>query len=325
MKTAKFYLGLGILAFSLLLGSCKKDNNNSSAPTTQLSELFTQMKTAPQVFTVEAGTYDTIVGANGLVLKFNPESFLDGGNNIINNGAIKIELIEVLSHKDMVANRVQTITRDNKFLVSGGAYHIKAEQVSTQLPVSANYYGVDFPAPPNLASNTMALFLGYESAAAGGNTVRWEDDTSQTTDLSFVPDPNGGREKGVFSFDTCLKFGWINCDYFFQDPRPKTDITVQFPNTDYNAENTEVILAFPNINSVTMLYAFNAATRSFKLGYGGIFVPVGETISVLAISSIGSEYFFDIQSNVTVTDGIILSVNPSLATSAVIADAISNL
>src|ERR1700761_671407 len=76
--------------------SCKKNgNDNNTGTTVPQNQLFADLKTTPQNFTVTAGKYQTIIGSDSTVINFYPNSFKDKNGNIISSGSINIALIEM--------------------------------------------------------------------------------------------------------------------------------------------------------------------------------------------------------------------------------------
>lgn len=310
----------------LFTTSCKKDkddNNNNTTPPSKLNQLFSELKTAPQTFTVNSGDLQTIEGANGLKITFYPESFLDQNNNIIPiNRQVEIKLIETLTYNDMFLNRVQTATQNNQRLISGGAYHLEATMNGT--PLKANKYGVSFPAGNTEPTTPMAIYTGYTQDDLGGPTVMWYDDTTGTTNAKRQQDAGGGSAF-AYIFDSVSSFGWINCDYFYNDTRPRTDIGVTFPNSNYNDDNTEVYVVFPEINSITKMYNYLPNSNSFTFHISNYYIPVGAVIDVVTVTERDENYYLGIQNDVTVVNNLTVNVNPESVNLTAIINAIANL
>jgi len=315
-----------ILGASLLLGSmlgmtsCSNDSPGPLTPNTQtINTLFQQLKTAPQTFSVTVGTQQTIIGAKGTKITFHPGSFKDATGNTLTFGTVNIALIEMYTPGDMIANRVTTTTAAQNALTSGGAVNIKATLNGQE--VFANSYSIAFKQDEHKEA-PMALFRGYEVSDESGTNVKWNDDTTGTVPRTEKDQAN---EEFYYAFDTCTNFNWINCDYFYNAPNPKTDIIIVAPDASYNYSNTQIFIVFPGMNSVTTMYTYDAATHSFKFGYPSYYLPVGTSIKVAIFGAKNNSYYMDIHQPVTVTNGMTINFTPTTQTLSAIQTAISGL
>jgi len=285
----------------VLFSACKKEDivlNNGN----QLRYLFLHLQTAPQSFTVNAGTDQTIEGAQGTLIKFNPQSFKDGQGNIISSGTINIELTEMYKPGDMIANRVTTTTVQQRRLQSGGSVKIVATMNGRD--VFTNGYALGFR-QPGFSTEPMSLFLGVEKVDSTGTRVQWSDEQQQT-----VMETTKISTKIYYLFDTCTAFNWINCDYFYSAPDPKTKVRITMPDNSYDLGNTQVYAIFPAINSVSSLDDYDAGTHSFNLGNDNYMLPVGATIHIVVLSAKDGSYFVDVRKNVTVSSGLNIAATP---------------
>ncbi len=320
MSTKKLLAPLLLLTLVAGLLGCSKDDaslGNSSQIFT-LKKLFENLATPPQVFMVAAGQNQTITGSSGTRITFNPQSFKNASGGIISSGTIKIELVEMYKPSEMIANRVNTIT-PTKLLTSGGSVHIKATQGNNE--VLANNYKIEFKQPA-YSGNPMALFKGA-AVSAEDPTIIWSNDTSGTV-RSTVKD-TASENLFFYAFDTCTSFNWINCDYFYDNPGPKTDVSVVATDSTFNKNNTQVFVVFPAINSVASMYTFSTATHTFSLGLPGYFIPVNSQIHIVIISAKNNSYYMEVQKNLTVTSGMTVNYTPALTTQAGVRDALQNL
>jgi len=87
------FLKVAICFLSVLtVYSCKKNNNSPSVvyDQTKLSDLFSDLKSTPQSFTVTAGAAQTILGAGAPKSHFMPTHLKDASGNVITSGTINI-------------------------------------------------------------------------------------------------------------------------------------------------------------------------------------------------------------------------------------------
>lgn len=327
MKTLFWAAAIVLAAYSIT--GCKKDrsnnnNNNNDPQASQLHQLFKDLKSQPQTFTVKTGEFATIYGAGGTIIDFHPESFVDKDNNFFASGLeFTVTLTEALDYKSMIANRVQTITENKQRLISGGAVKI---QVSYEegVEIRARDYSVSFVTTNNPPSDLMALYRGYESPQAAGNVVMWFDDTTGTTKTNRRDNNSNGVDM-YFTFDSVTTLGWINCDYFYSYNGPKTDIGVTFPDNTFTDKNTEVYVVFPQINSVSGLYNYLPNANSFSMGYSGYHIPIGTAIHIMTVTEKNDQYYMSVQKNITVTNNHTVNVSPQAATLAEITAALQEL
>lgn len=326
IKTLFWVVGIALATYSIT--GCKKDktnnnNNNNTPQTSQLNELFKELKNEPQTFKVKTGEYATVQGAGGTIIDFHPESFVDKDNNFFPNGLeFTIILTEALDYRSMIANRVQTVTENHQRLISGGA--VKVEVYYEGIDVHVRDYAVSFLTSANPPSDLMALYTGYESPQNAGAAVMWYDDTTGTT-KSTRRENNTNGVNMYFTFDSVTTLGWINCDYFYSHNGPKTDIGVTFQDNTFNDKNTEVYVIFPQINSVSALYNYLPNANSFNMGYSGYHIPVGSVIHIMTVTEKNDRYYMAVQKNITVTQNHTINVSPQMATFAEITTALQNL
>lgn len=305
MKLSKLSLPVLLISTSIALFSCSKDDDNPGGD--RLNAMFSQLRSTPQSFTVEAGENDTITGSKGTKVIFNPGSFKDNSGNTISSGSIQIELTEIYKPGQMIANRVNTVTTTGKLLTSGGQINIKAMKGSGE--VKAANYGIAFR-QSEVSEKRMSLFRGgptgfYSSTTTTDNTIIWEDDV-----IMSIKGTSAINNEYFFLFGECTDFGWINCDDFVDDSRPKTNMTINLPD-GYNNRNTQVFIVIPELNAVTSPRNYNAASNSFNMGTdAGYYLPIGMDIKIVTLATINDDqYYLEITDEITISEG--LAINPS--------------
>ena len=309
-----------LLALVLGLYGCGKDDATlgSNSQIFTLKTLFANLAGTPQVFMVTAGQTQTITGTSGTRITFHPQSFKNSSGSVITSGIIKIELTELYKPSEMIANRVNTVTA-TQLLTSGGSVNIKATQGGNE--VMATSYGIAFKQPGN-SDNPMALFKGA-ALSVEDPTIIWGNDTSGTVDRTIKD--TASENLFFYAFDSCTSFNWINCDYFYSNPGPKTDVSVIATDSSFNSTNTQVFVVFPAINAVASMRHFDAATHTFSLNLPGYFIPVGSEIHLVIISAKNNSYYMQVQKNVMVTNNMSVNYSAAVQTQAAVRDALLNL
>ncbi|RYE12787.1 MAG: hypothetical protein EOP51_30905 [Sphingobacteriales bacterium] len=159
----------------------------------------------------------------------------------------------------------------------------------------------------------MALFTGVVTTSGlNEGAVLWSN--TPTNPVAGTVGDSLGQGPTYYIFDTCTSFNWINCDYFYDAPNPKTDITVVMPDGTYNDTTTNVYVVFPTLNVVASMMHYDAATHAFSFSTPNYYCPVGLNIKVMIMGIKNNAYFYDLQTNLTVTNGMTLTANPGNTT-----------
>ncbi len=288
-----------------------------------LNALFAALQSAPQQMTVAAGREQTIYGLYGTKITFYPNSFKDKNGNVLRNGAVNIQLREIYTVGDMVANRAAT-TANGKLLTSGGQVQITANANGQE--VFANKYGIGFR-HLKPSAQPMTLFYGDNADFVSNWTICGDPQagnfvpgtsTSADTNVIFVITSSGvdtvithGIVTNYYQFDSCTNFNWINCDYFYTSGAQLTNVKVALPDSTYNQSNTEVFLVFPAINAASHMTRYNPATNTFEL-QNGYYVPIGMQVDVVVVSKIGVSYYFNSHKGMTTSDNMVVYADMAL-------------
>ncbi len=306
---------------------------------TKLNQLFSGLRTMPQNLAVTAGFSQTVYGINGTRLTFYPNSFKDKVGNILTKGIVNIQLTEIYTVGDMIANRVATTTADGRLLASGGQVFITATMNGEE--VFANRYGISFK---QATPSKQPMLLLYGSAGRPDSVVSWATPgsllpgayaagTVSNTDTSLVivitstgPDTitTHGAVMTYYQFDSCANFSWINCDYFYSSPSQLTDVRVMVPDTSFNQSNTEVFIVFPAINAAAHMTQYNAATHTFDLPKG-YYIPVGMPVDIVVATNKNGSYYYYSETGVNTGDNMFVYAEMSMVSLDYIKTQLSNL
>lgn len=302
--TRKFHLMYRILSLTLLcfiaivsFTACsKKENDTVSSDKSKLNSLFAAFRSAPQQLTVTAGTYQTVKGAKGTKLTFYPHSFKDENGNTITSGTINLQLVEMYKPGDMIANRATTQYKDG-LLESGGQIYLTASQNGKQ--VYAGKYGIGYG---NATSKPgMALFPGNTNNE--DSLVTWTDPLASVGSFCVTGTFDTTMMGLIYKFDSCTKFGWINCDRFYSDTAAKTKVFLTTGDKKLDASNTQVFIILPSINSVTAMRSYDAGSRRFELG-GIYMLPEGLIAHFIVMANKDGTYYYYEKLNQTITTNI---------------------
>ncbi len=235
---------------------------------------------ATQTFSINPTIFNEIVGTGGTKLQIPANSFVDGGGTPI-TATVSIKMLEVLDQTDMFLLNATTSSA-NEILESGGSVNVTASSGGSEVFLASGS-SIGLFVPYTAADPAMGIFDGAEDATTGD--VSWTD---ESTVAVTVPDTSGGWT-GYYYYDwQDSDLGWINCDFFWDNPNPKSGLKINVPNP-YGWDNTELVLHFSDIASVAPVY-----TLSMDPGedtYYAYNIPSGSEITVIAIAEIDGTYY----------------------------------
>ena len=281
----------------------------------QVDNLLSEIAEKPQQLIAPSDKETTVTGAKGTVIHVNPNRLetVDGsplGDNI------QIELSEMTENSHMLLNNTQTVS-NGQILATGGAYYLNMTSDGKQLKMKQGKgLEVEFPKltddemglflgeRDNLGQ--MNWVQAEESFKSKDLEVPEKPKSKKTTkkdtyseiDLIFghidgeevVPLTQEEireyeRQKREYEIASktyeaveLMNFGWINCDRFWNDPNPKTDIQLLVDNDSLSG--ARIYAVFSEINSIitTQYWKGMQDTASFKN------VPTGKDLTIIALS-----------------------------------------
>lgn len=292
-------LTLTTLIVVSLLTACKRDQfNNVDPKSLSLSEFNAKFSVPTQSFNQVAGTAFTITGAKGIKLEFPSNAFLDATGNAV-TGNIKLTLKEVLSKRDILLSG--KFTESNKqLLVSGGEFQVLAMQGSQLLKLNPAAT-VNISVPTTLSTQAMDLFT-FGAVAASDSTWMFNQKMRIATSPTYYQ----------FSLPD---FGWVNCDYFYNNPAPKTTITAGpvYAGTAPSIKDQRAYLILDNLNIVVGL-PFEVSINKHQSYLNSL--PIGLTGKLVIISVDMNDVIYFGHTNFTVSSGLHLNVPVSIGTQA---------
>lgn len=292
------------LFMSVFMFSCKKESptpvkgENSSA----IGAFFSNNRVEhTQSFTVNSSQYQTVKGVNGTVIRFAPNTFVTSSGQAV-TGDLKVELLEVLDKSSMLTNGVATES-NGEMIISGGELKLTVSQNGENLVVANGLNGPAIYVPTNQSDPNMDLFVGNED---DNGDVTWTitdslninsttGDSLNFSDSSVVWDY---PEYYYFDFNT-PNLGWINCDFFWNNPDQKITVNAQASEAKFTMENTVFYIVYDNYNSVGGMADYDN---------DGIFtqgeIPVNLDITIVAISEIDGQFHYGELGATTVDDQV---------------------
>jgi len=284
MKRTIKMIFIGAIALALgFFGGCKKD---SSSTVQTLKGFFNETGVPVQTFTINAGTFQKVVGAKRTIIYFNPNSLLDGNGNPV-TGSVQVTLKEIYTKGDMILSNATT-TSNGVLLQSGGEIFLSASKNGQQLNINpAQPLTLLFP--QDSSQSDMQLFTGAfeeNNNVAADSTLNW-DPTGDTA--TVVIDTTGGFYATYFSFPLD-NFGWSNCDRFW-NLSGGTDPQVKLP-TDFDQSNTVVYMVFDAERAAAQADMFSNGIFRF---HAGEHTPIGLQVTIIAIAKKDDQYYYAVK------------------------------
>ena len=291
MKPSLFKKTLLLLsAATILVVGCKKEDPvptptpTPNVPgTSNLSSLFDDnISNKTQTCTIDAATWNSIEGAEGTRVFIPANSFQDASGTPV-SGSVEIKMVEILTLADAILTNKPTIS-NGSLLTTGGELNINAYQGGDVLGLTPGA-NITFTVPTTTPDNNMGLFLGTPGSNVDVNWVP-SDSLGVTDSVIVAGDTTGsGGWSDYYWFDiTGDSLGWINCDYFYGDPNPMTDLSI-IPNSGHDETNTMVWIHVASANSVAPTWW--DMTDSFDFNS----IPETTNVTIVAISEISGQYY----------------------------------
>ncbi len=286
---------IAVLFVTLLGPSCDKEGNTVTNPTgtpptiDQLKTFLSDNQPEVQSFQFSANSYNEVVGSKGTRIGIPANAFVNlAGFPII--GSFTFQLQEIRSASDMIFSQKMTSSQ-GRTLASGGEFYINAQQNGKDLRLAPGTE-LDFKVPTDSFDPQMGLFVG----SGTGDNFDWSPapntQVSECRDSSSVVVSNY-----CFQLDTLIK--WINCDYFYSDPRPKTEVEIQVPSS-YTDQNTVTMVYIPSIQSMTRPQ-YDNGSFFIRSGYK---LPVGLAVTFIGVHHDGNDIYYSVQNAVIVNNHI---------------------
>ena len=241
------------------------------------ASLLVNLQTKPTKMTITTTAQLPLIGPKGTKIWIYPND-LEKADGTRAGYPIDVELVELYTPKDMILNRMPTVS-DERLLTTGGELYIKASYKGEELKVSYfSNFKIEIPAKN--PDPKMSLFVGEQSFTGQTETpfVNWRASKDSIRVLGKVdslqqrpretPVLIAGKE--VYQlFPTTL--GWINCDKFSNFTGPKT--RMKFTSSVPNIEKIYTYLYFDRIRSIMRVYGDTSGE-----------VPVTEHVKVVCFA-----------------------------------------
>lgn len=236
---------------------------------------------AKQVFRENTKHEITITGAQGTILIFSKNCFVDATGNSV-TGEIEIELAEVYTRDEMIRHNLTT-TANKRMLESAGMVFVTVHNDAGMVYLDPKLpYSIEFPSANPLPG--MELFYGDTTSGV----LDWVPKTTRFVTKGGDVDVVAQQTLNKYLF-TSAKLGWINCDRFIKDFR----VTRMLVETNDTA-GVSFCIVFKDFNSVM---GRDMSTEEIVFTN----VPIGQTATIIAFRKTETGAFYASQ-EVIITD-----------------------
>ncbi len=338
MKINSLYVAGGIAAL-MLLGACTKQLKNDPAEAGKANLATSMAAAAPDkdglalhTFLRANGpayeTYTVNLQENASFTTRSGRKYTIYRNSLVRpdgspaSGTITFSVKEINNAAAMIFADRPTATNTGAQLESFGEFFVSASQAGVPLRLRKDS-AVVVQAPAKIDAQRIPMWNGDTSitvSTSGYNYINqlitisttisankgidWQQVTNPASAYALFDGTNGTLN---FRLDSLIK--WVNCDALMSNPNPKTTVLAYFnsnynpaTNTSYSGEEPTMLYFKPSgVNSIIKFYN---TIFTPPAGYEGFLsyqnsIPVGQSGTFLAISSIGGQYYAD-QKTVTI-------------------------
>lgn len=299
--------------------ACKKEEPTPTTPTSNtpngiaLNNFFNQnLQNLKQVFTLDASAGGTIIGLKGTKVNITANSLYTTTGQLV-NGNVTIELVEIYDRVSMIFANKPTMgllpSGEKAALISGGAYYLNISQNGIEIDLS---YGILVMVPTSNPVPQMSIFNLVNDSTT--NNLVW----NSFSDSLSVSSDSIGTYYSIFYSSLYTNFNWINCDYFYSNPGPKTDLNVQLP-TGFNSSNSKVFIAYDGEeNLIGELYFYNNYFTTTN-------IPIGLNVHILVLTNINNQTNYSLSALSVSANQVVNVTSFTPTTDQNLADIINNL
>jgi len=325
-------LNLTLTALTIILAlttSCKKHPMGGGVgQTNNAKEFAATFGAQKQSIQIDASALPkTINLAGGTKITFPVGSLTKGGVAV--TGTVTVEAYEMLKRSSVILSGSNTNHISGAPLVSDGFIFVDVKSggvsVDRNLAVPID---ISIPAKRNGVTNLwegVAANNGAPLVAGDNAQMAWQAPKPANGQGGGVREVNSVNNNFTFNFGT---LGWINCDVFYNNPNPKTTVTVQITNNPgtfasfmgFNGE-TFVFFCAKGSNVAAQLYTLNG-TIGVK-SYDNM-MPIGSEGKMIAFSIKDGKYYYAEQ-EITIAAAHSVTLTFIETTEAAVQTAITNL
>lgn len=258
------------------------DNNDNELIIEESGILYSifndELENDIQTFNITAENTQVIYTDKGIRIGIYNKPFVDKDGNEV-TGNITLEILEVFDKADMFRYNKTTNavngSGESGLLISGGQLYVQGYQNGEEISIKDNSsLSLEIPIS-NEEENPYQMSLWDGNVDSDGN-ITWVGSTGFGEVYSdSIGDP--------ILYGNLPNFGWINCDYWYSDPREKTDVTVDFSmltSSEFSKINIEAYFSIAANGSQIGSFRSKEGPR---YSFGRDYIPIGQELHIIII------------------------------------------
>ncbi|MVT40420.1 hypothetical protein GO495_07485 [Chitinophaga oryziterrae] len=326
MRTKSMYVAACCIAMPLLFAACSKQMKNdplslksgiaAAAPNPDgaiLHKFLRENGPAFETFTISTQDQSVIRTRSGSTYTISKNSLTKPDGSPV-SGSVQISIKEISTPANMIFADRQTGTNKGEALVSYGEFFVRAQQGTTTLKLRADSaIKVQVPAKVDIkqipmwdGDTTVTVstsgydyinqFITVTTQVSANKGIDWQQVTTPGSAYALF---DGTTSTLNFRLDSLIK--WRNCDALASSSSSKTTVLAYFTTnynpatgTSYSGEEPSM-LYFKPTGQNTIIKFYNTIFTP-PAGFEGFLsyqntIPVGQSGTFLAISSIGGVFY----------------------------------
>jgi len=282
-KTLGIYLGI-LFSLPIIFTGCGSDDNKPNPLPNGITPPTAQQFKALKDKAIESRTQNFTINTDAKGTNVSLSIVAANVNGTIATGDLDVEFIELYTKADLLLTNICTVGKhpngDLEMLVTGGAFYVNISKDGEKVDVTNSHLSLNIPT--SLTGGLDSDMVLWTGSFDNQENLIWEE----FTDIEF-----GGVQKGEDFYHLSItdELDWINCDRFWDDPRPKTSLTFSVPQ-GYNSSNSAVFISFDGVLGILR---------------GASDIPIGAECNVIFVSESNGKWVYAIQPYTIVENGTI--------------------
>ncbi len=342
MKPNNIYFFLLLIVFTCLI-ACKKESsekerfnaylnddlndtswsNNNTLGSGFMEKIFESTAINPYLDSINAENNTTINLPGNIAIDFPKNGYQEMNGSNLTNGTIHIAAYS-LSKKGDLIKFIQSTTHRGTLFENLGIFCIRAYKDNKELLLAKNSkITIRFSNNKNSAGQDIKLFTGVENPTPLLSNhhyfnFSW-DEQKDGVEIKTYPNGSPGNNTSTGFEVTTNKLNWIGVGKPLENTNFSASFAVVLP-LNFTNKNTMVFAVLDETNTVAQLSS-NFSGRAFTIDH----FPSNKKFTLLSISKIGKDFYFDSRINNVASNNAAYKLNPSKVTLSYISSILDNL
>jgi len=259
------YLIVSLIIFSLAFSfSCKKDRiQQNTNEYDDINNYFNQKKQEEQIFVIDSGGSDPIIGNQGTMIWLSKECLQTPDGNSI-TWPFVVKLVELYKPKDMIYYQMPSVSSLG-ILETDGEIRLRAFKDSIELELKPFPCHCIVHMPNSNPKDYMKVFYGFQN----NQKPDWTTNLSQFG-ISSQINPAFVAMSDTGYIGQIARLGWIGCDSL---AGTTSGVKLNFVSSTDILDNVGIFIYFPNTRTVMQVY--NQESTVFPSGSSVKLICIG--------------------------------------------------